>query len=76
MWTFIRWFVSFLLSVLLWYLQELPTQPEKWYDKLFTEYKYDVFCWALVLVITLQVASTLYEKYKRGNEVRTWMICL
>lgn len=72
MWTLLSKVAGVLLTILLWYLQELPKDSKEWYDIFLSKYKLSVAWLALFAAIIVYIIDTVANYCKRQNSIKKW----
>lgn len=61
-----------LLTLLLWYLQEIPQKSDSWYDNFLREHKYELALGSLVLCICAYIFEEIYDYIRKRCSVKRW----
>lgn len=72
MWNLLSKFAGGLFSLLLWYLQEIPSKPQTWYDNFLSKYKIQIAFCTLCLAILALLLDYLISCYKKQSSIKRW----
>lgn len=65
--------IGIALTLLLWYLQEMPQISDTWYDNLLKENKYNIALYAMMITIAAISLDYLLSYRKQTKSVKMWM---
>lgn len=72
MWNLLSKVAGGLFSLLLWYLQEIPSKPQTWYDNFLSKYKIQIAFCTLCLAILALLLDYLISCYKKQSSIKRW----
>lgn len=73
MWRLLGKIAGIAFTVLLWYLQEIPSSSQEWYDLFLKEHKIGIALFALIMAIGFVVIDCYIAYYENKSSIRKWV---